>query len=65
MTNGKLEIHVRSLSGGPGRPLTRDGKNNVQPAWSPDGRLLAFHSKDRGGIWVVPATGGSARLLAS
>ena len=65
MTNGKLEIHIRSLSGGPGRPLTRDGRNNVQPAWSPDGRLLAFHSKDRGGIWIVPASGGSPRLLAS
>lgn len=65
MTNGKLEIHVRPLSGGPGRPLTRDGRNNAQPAWSPDGKLIAYHSKDRGGIWVVPAEGGKARLLAS
>ena len=65
MTNGKLEIHVRPLAGGPGRPLTRDGRNNAQPAWSPDGRLIAYHSKDRGGIWVVPAEGGKARLLAS
>lgn len=65
MSGGKLEIHVRPLQGGPGRPLTRDGKNNVQPAWSPDGSLIAFHSKDRGGIWVVPATGGKPRLLAA
>lgn len=65
MTSGKLEILVRPLSGGPGRPLTRDGKNNVQPAWSPDGELIAYHSKDRGGIWVVPSEGGKSRLLAS
>lgn len=65
MSGGKLEIHIRPLSGGPGRPLTRDGRNNVQPAWSPDGELLAFHSKDRGGVWVVPAEGGKPRLLAS
>lgn len=65
MTNGKLEILVRPLSGGPGRPLTRDGKNNVQPAWTPDGSSIAYHSKDRGGIWVVPSDGGKSRLLAS
>jgi Tol biopolymer transport system component len=65
MSRGKLEILVRPLSGGPGYPLTRDGRNNVQPAWSPDGDQIAFHSKDRGGIWVVPSEGGKARLLAS
>lgn len=65
MSNGKLEIHVRPLQGGPGRPLTRDGRNNVHPAWSPDGMLIAFHSKDRGGLWVVPAAGGKPRLLAA
>jgi Tol biopolymer transport system component len=65
MTNGKLELHVRPLAGGPGRPLTRDGRNNVQPAWSPDGKLIAFHSKDRGGLWIVPAEGDKPRLLAS
>ncbi|HYN44023.1 MAG TPA: hypothetical protein VE129_19760 [Thermoanaerobaculia bacterium] len=65
MSSGKLEIHVRPLKGGPGRPLTRDGKNNVQPAWSPDGEVIAFHSKDRGGLWVAPAKGGKPRLLAA
>ena len=65
MSNGKLELQIRPLSGGPGRPLTRDGRNNVQPTWSPDGELIAFHSKDRGGLWVVAAEGGKPRLLAS
>ena len=65
MTSGKLELQIRPLAGGPGRPLTRDGRNNVQPAWSPDGELIAFHSKDRGGLWVVGSEGGKPRLLAS
>ena len=43
--------------------LTRSGKTNVHPRWSPDGDLLAFTS-DRGGtnqIWVLPfARGGEA-----
>ena len=38
--SGAFEIHVRSLGGGSGEtPLTSDGGQNVQPAWSPDGRL--------------------------
>jgi Tol biopolymer transport system component len=38
---------------------------NVQPALSPDGRLVAYHSVARGGIWLVPALGGIPRPLTS
>jgi Tol biopolymer transport system component len=38
-----------------------------QPLWSADGREIFFKSHDARGnatFWSVPATGGSARLLA-
>jgi Tol biopolymer transport system component len=38
---------------------------NVQPAFSPDGRRLAYHSIAHGGIRVVPALGGIPRQLTS
>jgi len=45
--------------------LTSDGQGNVQPAWSPDAKLIAFQSRKRGGIWVIPAMGGTARQLSN
>ena len=61
---GHLEIYVAGLSAGSGEiPVTSDGGENVQPAWSPDGQWLAYHSQTRGGIWIVPSTGGTARQI--
>ncbi|HEV8267353.1 MAG TPA: hypothetical protein VGR00_03935 [Thermoanaerobaculia bacterium] len=62
--SGAFEIHVMSLSGTSDVAVTSDGKQNVQPSFSPDGRFIAYHSKGRGGIWVVPASGGAPRPLA-
>jgi Tol biopolymer transport system component len=63
--NGSFEIYVKSLApGGREMQLTSDGGQNFQPAWSPDGKLIAYYSQKRGGIWLIPALGGSARLLA-
>ncbi len=62
--NGTFEIYVKQLTPGARElQLTSDGTQNFEPAWSPDGQLIAYYSKNRGGIWVVPATGGSARQL--
>jgi Tol biopolymer transport system component/DNA-binding winged helix-turn-helix (wHTH) protein len=62
---GTLEIYVRALHGtAVDTPLTADGQQNVQPAWSPDGRFIAYHSYSQGGVWVVPARGGVPRQLA-
>jgi imidazolonepropionase-like amidohydrolase/Tol biopolymer transport system component len=38
-----------------------------QPSWSPDGRTLTFVTWNPagGGLWTVPATGGTPRRLAS
>ena len=63
---GAFEIHIRSLgSGATDVAITTDRGQNVQPAWSPDGRFIAYHSSVHGGIWIVPARGGTARLLVS
>jgi Tol biopolymer transport system component/DNA-binding winged helix-turn-helix (wHTH) protein len=64
--SGAFELYVRALSGTATEvALTSDGRHNVQPAWSPDGSLIAFHSHGRGGIWVMPARGGTPRQLAA
>jgi Tol biopolymer transport system component/DNA-binding winged helix-turn-helix (wHTH) protein len=61
---GRLEIYVRPLAPGARElQVTSDGQGNVQPAWSPDGTLLAYHSMSRGGLWLVPALGGAPRRL--
>jgi len=62
--NGNFEIYVRPVtSGGHEIQITSDGEQNTEPAWSPDGQYIAYHSRNSGGIWIVPALGGSARRL--
>ncbi|MFN0180233.1 MAG: amidohydrolase family protein [Gemmatimonadales bacterium] len=61
-------IWVMPLPNGQARRLTPDTfqPSEFQPAWSPDGRSLAFtswHDTDRGALWVVPATGGEPRRV--
>jgi Tol biopolymer transport system component/DNA-binding winged helix-turn-helix (wHTH) protein len=59
-----FEIFVRQLvPGGKEFQITSDGNQNMQPAWSPDSNFIAYYSKTRGGIWLVPALGGTARKL--
>ena len=62
--NGSFEIYIRQLTPGGGElQLTNDGQQNVQPSWSTDGQRIAYYSKNRGGIWVMSALGGSAKQL--
>ena len=59
-----FEIFIRQLApGGKEFQLTADGNENMQPAWSPDGSVIAYYSRKRDGIWVMPALGGSPRKL--
>jgi Tol biopolymer transport system component/DNA-binding winged helix-turn-helix (wHTH) protein len=63
---GSFEIVVRALDGSATEtPLTSDGAQNVQPAWSPDGRFIAYHSQGGGGIWIVPSRGGTPRQIVA
>ena len=55
------------LDGADPRPLTFGPWNDDRPAFSPDGRLVAFVSDREGqrGIWLVGSDGGSLRKLTN
>ena len=78
--SGNFEIYIQQVSGGAFRNITENPADDVQPAYSPDGKQIAFvstRSSDTslrwegydlpligGDIWVMPALGGNARLIA-
>ena len=62
--NGSFEIYVKTPApDGREIQLTTDGNENFEPAWSPDGKQIAYYSRKKGGIWLIPALGGTARRL--
>ena len=62
---GNLDIWVQQVSGGQALQLTRDPADESEPVFSPDGGKIAFRSeRDGGGIYVMSALGGEARLIA-
>ena len=61
------DIFVKTVGGGPALRLTTDGGWHGYPAWSPDGKWIAFtarHEAGRNGLFVMPALGGPERMLA-
>jgi DNA-binding winged helix-turn-helix (wHTH) protein len=64
--SGRLHIWVQQfMPNGETMQLTRGDADDHQPAFSPDGSKLAFRSeRDGGGIYVIPAIGGEATLIA-
>jgi Tol biopolymer transport system component len=64
--NGRFEIYLQQLAPGSREiQLTDDQTQSFQPTWSPDGAYLAYASHGRGGIWVLPAFGGTPRQLTT
>ena len=64
--NGWFELYTRPVSvAAADRQLTTDGSQATDPAWSPDGKWIAFHSVARHGIWIMPAQGGPARQIST
>ena len=62
---GQLDFWLQRTSGGQPVRLTNDATDDREPDFSPDGSFIAFRS-DRagGGVYVMPALGGNARLIA-
>jgi eukaryotic-like serine/threonine-protein kinase len=64
-SEGERDIYVKQVIGGQPIRLTTDGEGNTAPDFSPDGSKIVFQSnRDGGGIYIIPAFGGEARLLA-
>ena len=64
--SGRFEIYRRLVASGGGEiQVTDDGKQNIDPAWSPDGKWIAFHSVAEHGIWLVPVAGGTPHRLTA
>src|SRR5262249_33636945 len=60
-----FRIFVRLIGDDPPQQLTDGPGSDVFPAWSPDGRTIAFTRIETGraGIFLVPALGGAARKV--
>lgn len=64
--NGEnLDLYVKLIGAGAPLRLTTNPAEDISPAWSPDGRYLAFLRRSAGenGVFIVPALGGAERKL--
>jgi Tol biopolymer transport system component len=59
------EILVVPAAGGDSRPLTKNAVRDQSPAWSPDGRTIAWTSCASGNleVWLMDADGRNPRQL--
>jgi Tol biopolymer transport system component len=64
---GAGQLWLQEHSGSPLRPLvTMSDRVQMMPAWSPDGRWIAFvtwKDGELGGLWKISVTGGAALRL--
>jgi Tol biopolymer transport system component/tRNA A-37 threonylcarbamoyl transferase component Bud32 len=63
---GNFDIYAQRVGGENAINLTRESTaDETQPAFAPDGERIAFRSERQGGgLWVMGATGESARRVA-
>jgi dipeptidyl aminopeptidase/acylaminoacyl peptidase len=58
----RSSIYVANVDGSNARRLTTSDAKDTRPAWSPDGKQIAFLSNrsEKGQIWLIRADGGEA-----
>ncbi len=61
--DGAKEIYVSDYDGADRKQITRNGSINVSPAWSPDGRRLAFVSYRQGNPRLYIYSGDDGSLV--
>jgi dipeptidyl aminopeptidase/acylaminoacyl peptidase len=66
---GITNLWLVPTDGGEARQLTTHAGSDSSPAWSPDGRFIAFVSRrgddEQNQVYVIPVGGGEARRLTS
>jgi TolB protein len=65
--SGNKEIYTIGLDGHDVQPVTRNGAINLSPAWSPDGKSIAWTSykKANPDIYIKDLTSGRTRTLSN
>jgi beta-lactamase regulating signal transducer with metallopeptidase domain/Tol biopolymer transport system component len=63
------ELHIYTIPVNGGQPKKLVDARAREPVFSPDGKMIAYVEdkalgRAGGGLWVVPATGGTPRLVA-
>ena len=63
----ETEIFLARADGGPAVQLTNAKKSSTAPAWSPDGKWLAFASDrtDKRQLYLISPQGGEARAITN
>src|SRR6202022_1509104 len=59
-------LYTMDLSGGKPQRVTSGNAREFQPAWSPDGKSIAYvtWSNEGGQLWTIAASGGTAKQLS-
>jgi eukaryotic-like serine/threonine-protein kinase len=68
VVNGRQQVWIRLLTGGPPLQITRDDFDHLYPRWAPDSSSLIYYTPpdDPGGegaLWEVSALGGLPRPI--
>ena len=59
------QIWISAIDGSNAKQLTTGDKNNSNPKWSPDNKLIAFTSSRDGknNVYIIPVAGGEAEKI--